>query len=619
MTAIFGVLGPATRDDLASMAARMRHKGQFTYYWTPAPNVWLGEIRDTPRQSAEPEDSAFSGQLYVDWRKVPESVDFDAADRDYFQRRHVADALQRHGHNFANSLDGYFGAASWDAASRELILGTDRINYENIYFHRTPDRFIFASEYKALLALEDVPAIPDPDALQHSIATFLPNYDGSLCDGIGRVRYGHTLVVSADHQQLRQYFKPVCRPERGGLSRFASGLRQQMLSQVDGMLGQHNRIAITLGGGLDSAGLLGMLRHAFPEKTIASYTIGSGSDDPEIVGARAGAKVFSTEHHDFAFRPESLLEDLPKIIWLTEEFASREESILQYQLESLILGRENVLTGGHGADMVFGGMPRHRLIRMAETLPFCRTGLTELYQQTQSGLPPKSMVGQLLSYLAFRGQNIVPPRVTGSSAPARVFEPTGIADMLNDLIGGFHPFHYHSPVYSLSPIETFMPFMSKAVMDYSLGIPARHKVGLFRQKIVLRKTMEPFLPAAICNRPKAIQRARRTETLSDVLDVLADQLLSLADVRARGLVDQVYVGKIGRRPANGIYSGDQLSRLWMLISAELWCRTFVDNRGLPSGFSQDDELRASTPLRLHDAGPGGDPYGLPDARTRRAS
>jgi asparagine synthase (glutamine-hydrolysing) len=598
MSAIFGILGPASRDELDAMAARMSHKGQFAYCWSPVENVWLGEIRDTPRQDDEPELAAFSGQLYLDWRKVPESEEFRAVDRDLFQRRRVADALQNFGINFTDSLDGYFGVAWWDDSARKLILSVDRINYENIYFSRTPDRFVFASEYKALLALEDVPARPDPDALQHSISTFLPNYDGSLCDGVGRVRYGHTLVVSADQQQLRQYFRPVCRPADGSLADFASGLRSQMLEQVRGMLGHQQRVAITLGGGLDSAGLLGMLRHTFPERTIASYTIGAGGDDPEIVGARAAAKSFSTEHHDFVFRPESLIDDLPKIIWLSEEFAAREESILQYQLESLIVGRENMLIGGHGADMIFGGMPRHRLIRMAETLPIARTGLTELYQQTQSGQRPGSIAGRLLSYLAYRGNNVPPPRLAGSSGPSRVFEPTGIAEMLNDLIGGFHPFHYHSPIYALAPIETFMPFMSRAVMDYSLRIPARYKVGLLRQKMVLREAMAPFLPDDIRKRPKAIQRAKRTEVLSDVLDTLARDLLSSADVRNRRLVDPAYVRKIRRRPASGIYAGDQLSRLWMLISSEMWCRTFVDNRGLPYGFSVDDDLRASTPPRL---------------------
>jgi len=590
MSAIFGVLGAASRDDLEEMATRLRHKGSFAYIWSPETDVWLGEIRNSPRQSAEPEDIAFSGQLYINWSELPEAAEYDALDRDLHQRRFVTDALNRDGIEYANSLDGHFGVASWNSQSRELVLGTDRVNYENIYYTRTPERFIFASEYKALLALEDVAALPDPDALQYSIASFLPNYDSCLCGGISRVRYGHTLIVTHTDQELHQYFRPKCREEQGSLAHFADGLRNKLLTQVSRLLGHHDRIAITLGGGLDSAGLLGMLRHLFPDKSIASYTIGTGADDSEIIGARVGAEYFGTEHHEYAFHPDSLLADLPKIIWLSEEFASREESILQYQLESLILEREKVLTGGHGADMIFGGMPRHRLIRIAEQLPFFGRGLTELYQQTQTGLLPKSAMGKIFSHMVYRGKNIEPPALADSAGPSRVFEPSGISEMLDDLIGGFHPFHYHSSIYSLAPLEVVMPFMTKNVMEYSLKIPAAQKVGMLRQKIVLREALAPFIPKEIRKRGKAIQSVKRDSSLSDVLDTMAGQLLSDADVRRRQLIDSGYVSKVRQRPKKGVYSGDQLSRLWMLISSELWCRTFVDNRGTPYGFSRDDLL-----------------------------
>jgi asparagine synthetase B (glutamine-hydrolysing) len=169
--------------------------------------------------------------------------------------------------------------------------------------------------------------------------------------------------------------------------------------------------------------------------------------------------------------------------------------------------------------------------------------------------------------------------------------------MMNDLIGGFHPYHYHSSIYSLAPLDIVMPFMTKAVMEYSLKIPAGYKVGMLKQKMVLREAFAPFIPRRIRKRRKAIQRVNRTVTLSDVIDTMAGQLLSREDVARRQLIDPGYVRKVRRRPRNGIYSGDQLSRLWMLISGELWCRTFVDNRGLPYGFSRDD-LRASKPVRV---------------------
>jgi asparagine synthase (glutamine-hydrolysing) len=588
------------------MAARLGHKGAYAHVWSPVSGVWLGEVRHTPRASDEDECIAFSGQLYLNWRDIAGSAEQKHfMQRDLAQRRIVAEAVQRDGLACTNTLDGHFGIAWWEAPQRRLLLTADRVNYENIYFTQTPERFAFASEYKALLALADVSPTPDPDALQYSIATLLPNYNGSMCRGIGRVRYGHTVIVTCGSWHSLQFFKPNCVADTGSLAHFAAGLRDELLYQVETLLSHHDRIAITLSGGLDSVGLLSLMRHVFPEKTIASYTIGNGPEDAELIGARIGAEHFGTEHHEYVFDPASLVEDLPKIVWLAEEFASREESILQYQVESQIIPYEHVLTGGHGADMIFGGMPRHRLIRMAESLPFARRPMTELYQQTQSGLPPQSLGGRLGSNLLYRGTHIEPPQVIGATGPARVYEPRNIADMLNDLIGGFHPYHYHSAFYSLSPIEIVMPFMTLPIMNYSMRIPTRYKVGFRKQKMVLREALAPFIPKHMRKRSKAIQRAKRDTALSDVLDALAEKLLSVEAVTCRGLVPPAYVTNLRQRPTDGIYKGDQFTRLWMLVCAELWCRTFVDHRGQPHGFDTKN-LWASTPRALAPATDGTD-------------
>ena len=577
------------------MAARLAHKGSYVSIWSPATDVWLGEIRHWPRDDAELSETAFSGQLYIDWQKVPDVAAAGPEARDRYQRGLAAGALRKDGLNAVDKLDGHFGIASWDGAKQQLNLIADRVNYENIYYTASADRTVFASEYKALLALPDVEARVDPATLQRAIGAFRPDFNGSRLAGIRRVRYGHAACIDGSGARVSRYFTPDCRPRSGNLADFATELRNILVEQARAWLGHHDRIAITLSGGLDSAGLLGILRHTFPDKKIASYTIGHGSNDPEIIGARECAQTFSTEHHEFGFQPASLQSDLPKIVWLAEEFAAREEAILQYQVEGQILGREPVLMGGHGADMVFLGMPRYRLVNMAERLPLFRKPLTEIYQQTQSGAPPSSLLGRIGSALLYRGKAIQPPVLAGAGGPTRITDDSRIADVVSRRLGGFRPYHYHSAIYSLAPLEIAMPFLSNAMMNFALTVPNRMKIDLRSQKIVLREALRPFLPDRVSQRGKAIQRAKRTTELSDVLDGMAGDLLSKEQVRARGLIDPAYVSKIRRRPQNGIYAGDQLLRLWMLISAELWCRTFIDERGLPDGFSADDCLASEPP------------------------
>src|SRR4029450_11720947 len=63
-------------------------------------------------------------------------------------------------------IAGQFALALWDGATGHLVLARDRVGYAPLYFPLAGERLIFASEYKALLAIESVPARPNRTAIQ---------------------------------------------------------------------------------------------------------------------------------------------------------------------------------------------------------------------------------------------------------------------------------------------------------------------------------------------------------------------------------------------------------------------------------------------------------------------
>ncbi|HEY8196546.1 MAG TPA: hypothetical protein VIG04_06190, partial [Gemmatimonadales bacterium] len=90
-----------------------------------------------------------------------------------------------------------------------------------------------------------------------------------------------------------------------------------------------------------------------------------------------------------------------------------------------------------------------------------------------------------------------------------------------------------------------------------------------------------LLPRSILQVGKSFNRLRHDAQLSEVLDRLADELLSPSAVADRGLFDPSYVSALRRRGAGRAYSRGRAYRLWSLLLTEIWSRLYLDGRGAP--------------------------------------
>ncbi len=146
------------------MGARLAHRGAFGAQWSPAPGVWFG------MQSRELSGLATDGPLLLDgaldnrWQLAlrrggaAPTESSPAGDATL-----LLELLEAEGPPALEALAGTFALAWWRSRERTLLLARDRIGYGPLHF--TIDRagrFVFASEYKALLALDTVDGAAEP-------------------------------------------------------------------------------------------------------------------------------------------------------------------------------------------------------------------------------------------------------------------------------------------------------------------------------------------------------------------------------------------------------------------------------------------------------------------------
>src|SRR5688500_8470045 len=168
MAAIYGVVGDASRTELEAMGARLAHRGRFAAHWSPAPGVWFGMRSREPARPATDGPLLFDGALDNRSELALRRGDTAPAERDpSADSSLLIELLQTEGPRALELLAGTFAVAWWRGRERTLVLARVRIGYGPLHF--TIDgagRFVFASEYKALLALPTVEARPNRDAIQ---------------------------------------------------------------------------------------------------------------------------------------------------------------------------------------------------------------------------------------------------------------------------------------------------------------------------------------------------------------------------------------------------------------------------------------------------------------------
>jgi asparagine synthase (glutamine-hydrolysing) len=586
MGAVFGIVGDANSAELEAVGRRLAHRGNTTAHWSPAPTIHLGTSGSPAAVEAVRDgvivfDGAIDNhtELIRLLKRQPEE-----------QRSQTSDALlvlelySALGDEGFQEIAGQFAFALWDGPGRRLLLARDRIGYAPLYFTTDRGRFVFASEYKALLAIDGVPVRPNRDAIQaiHSTKWVQP---GATClEAVYPVAPGTWLSVERTRIQTARFWnipiQVVPRDEAG----HAASLRSVFLETLRRQTEPYQRIGISLSGGLDSAVMAAGARHVAPDKELHTFSAGYGPDDRELVNAAEVARVLGTYHHPLVLDPEDLPDLLPRMVWHMEEPIGREDIAYLYVAAREAARHVELVLTGFGFDGLFAGLPRHRIADIALKVPLLAEPLREFYDYSVRGVQPESLPGRTLKSLYFRGKDFPAPQVIGAEpvAPLNGFGG-GIDQPLSQFLRkGFLVLPYQSVVerlYTAVGVRVNAHHTDPEFLRAAFSIPDRLKIKGRTQKYILRKACAGLLPPSILSYGKSFNRLKHDLHLSAVLDRMAEELLDDATVLARGLFDPSYVNRLRQRPAAKPYSQERVYRLWSLLLTEMWSRIYLDGRG----------------------------------------
>lgn len=585
MGALYGILGEADAGEVRSIGERLLHRGDRVSEWSVGPLLRLGmctRIVGVARLAGGP--IVFDGA--IDNRPdrlahpgVPIASPVDDA-------LLALNLFHREGTDAFAQLAGQFALAIADPSARRLVLARDRIGYAPLYFTLDHNRFIFASEYKALLAISSVPARPNRDAIQFIQSTKWTKPGATCLAGIHPVAPGTWLEVDLDRMHTARFWNIPIQVRHQDATRHTAALRASFIETLRRQVEPYQRIGISLSGGLDSAVMAAGVKQVAGDREVHTFTAGYGPDDRELLNAATVARELGTRHHPLVLDPEDLPDLLPWMVWHLEEPIGREDIAYLFVAAREAAQHVELVVTGFGFDGLFAGLPRHRLVDLGMRLPLLRRPLEEFYDFTFRSVEPRSWPGRMLRSAYFRGKDFPAPEVLGAARlPAFTGFPRGGNQPLSNFLrSGFLVQPYQSPVerlYAGVGVRMNAHHTDPSFLATAFSIPDALKIHGRTQKYILRKACAGLLPDSILNFGKSFNRLKHDLQLSAVLDRMADQLLSPAAVVERGLFEPSYMSGMRRRPVGKPYSQERAYRLWSLLLTEMWSRLYLDGRGKP--------------------------------------
>ncbi len=469
-------------------------------------------------------------------------------------------------------LNGQFAIALWDQKKQTLILARDRLGVRPIFYAVKDGALYFASEMKALFTQPGLRTEFDPIALSQ-IFTFWTTLGNRTCyQNISSVLPGHFLKIR-DGQIKEQ---PYWSLDMNLASDSAEPSLDEAAEQLLWLLKDAVRLRLTrsdvpvgayLSGGLDSSSITALAsQHSSARLKTFSIAFGDQAFDESDYQKRTN-DFLGVDNDAIHCSHADIAAAFPDTVRHAEMPLLRTAPVPMFLLSRLVRERNfKVVLTGEGADEILGG---YDIFKEAKIRRFWA-------RQPNSAFRPL-LLRRLYPYIGalsyggdaylkkFFGKNLEETadpfyahrlRWQNTARCLRFFSPgfqeeikgyDPLAELAESLPSEFKTWHPFSQAqyleiaiflsgYLLSSqgdrmgtahsVEGRFPFLDPRVVEFSVRLPAEHKMYGLREKAALKRAMKGLLPDETLYRHKQPYRApiRSVFFGGDDLDYVSENL-----------------------------------------------------------------------------------------------
>ena len=498
-------------------------------------------------------------------------------------------------------LNGMFAFAIIDLKRSKLFLARDRVGIKPLFvFHDKKNRFMFASELKALASDPAFPRKLDPAAVADYFRFGYVPSPKAIFENCYKLKPAHYILTSLDKDNFnieqKEYWDLKYEPDYSmDEERWADLLEEKIYGAVKRQLISDVPIGLLLSGGVDST-IVALFMSKANKSGINTFSIGfeeSGFDETPY--AQQVADKFRTEHRKEMVGIDSI-QALGVLTSLYDEPFSDPSAIPTYYLSKLARRHVTVALSGDGGDEGFGGYERYeRALFYQGTMGLIPQPLREAVFSPVDRIFPENVKGKGLlrrvladpesRYKSFLTQ-FDTQELFSKDFMEKIdsgYENPFFSDYFNKNIGnGYLDRMQYTDMKTYLPedvltkvdrasmassLEVRVPLLDHTILEIAGAIPQEMRLKGRTTKFILRKILSRYFDAQFVDRKKmgfGVPVGAWIKT--DWWDFVQDAVLNDAD----GIFNKKYVDELVSSHKQGLRNMG--GRIYTLLFFKLWAR-----------------------------------------------
>ncbi len=609
MCGIAGILSytKPIASSIKSMTDALQHRGPDAEGFYINENIGLGHRRlsiiDLSEQGNQPmyEQSGelvivYNGELY-NYKELKKKLEPSYHFKTQSDTEVILAAFKIWGPECLAEFNGIFAFAIWNITTKKLFIARDQMGIKPLYYFRSEDCFIFASEIRALLNSGVVERKLSKQGLLDFLSYQSVHEPSSMVSSVFQLRAGNYAWVDFGNFVQTRYFdlsqidsKPI-----GSYDEIKTNVSNLFFKAVDRQLISDVPLAVFLSGGIDSTAIVAAAAKMSPA-TVNTFSIAFKEKQyDESHYARLIAEKYKTNHHECIVPATIFIDQIEDA--LNAMSTPSGDGPNTYLISNLVKQSGiKVALSGLGGDEVFAGYNHfktyYRLNEFQNKIPnWLRQSLGNVF--VKSGNRKVQKLAELFTKTTFDIAYVYPTfRKIFSAEECTKLDP--MLKMYDDTVESalLWDFDQINKLPALSrfsvaelknytanvlledadqmsmanSIELRVPFLDKDLVKYVLGVPDKFKYPSTPKKLLV-DSLSPLIPDEIVNRPKmGFSFPWEVWMRNELKDFCQQRIYSLAE---RGLFKSDEVIHLWKSFISNTHHTPWF-KIWLLVVLEHW-------------------------------------------------